>query len=71
MAVNHSEITTYGHSVLKLELDLRREFKWLFIIADIADFLINYNLLIDLKNKRLLDGTIKISSIFKYIPRIC
>lgn len=68
LAANHSEITTYGHFVFKLDLGLRREFKWLFVIADVqspiigADFLINYNLIIDLKNQRLLDGVTNLSS---------
>ncbi|GFV97451.1 transposon Tf2-9 polyprotein [Trichonephila clavipes] len=45
----------------KLNLGLRRPFIWTFIIADVsspiigADFLKHFNLLIDLKKKRLMD----------------
>lgn len=68
LAANHSDIQTYGHCVFKLDLGLRREFKWLFIIADVstpilgADFLIYYNLLIDLKQKCITDKTTNLSS---------
>ncbi|XP_073831557.1 uncharacterized protein [Musca autumnalis] len=63
LAANQSEIKTFGDCVLKLDLGLQREFKWLFVIADVhtpiigADFLVNFDLLIDLKQKRLIDKT--------------
>lgn len=46
---------------VELDLNLRRPFKWSFIIADVqtaiigADLLTHHNLLIDLKNQRLID----------------
>lgn len=60
-AANSSQINTYGIKTLNLDLNLRRNFSWSFVLADIkiaiigADFLTNFNLLVDLKNKRLID----------------
>lgn len=68
LAANQSEIKTFGDCVLNLDLGLRREFKWLFVIADVhtpiigADFLVNFDLLIDLKQKRLIDNKTKLST---------
>lgn len=62
-AANGTPINTYGKKTLSLNLGLRRPFTWPFIIADIskpiigADFLEHFNLLVDLKNKRLIDAT--------------
>ncbi|GFX90884.1 retrovirus-related Pol polyprotein from transposon opus [Trichonephila clavipes] len=63
-AANGSRISTYG--IIKLELDfffgLRRSFPWSFLVADVsdpiigADFLERFELLIDVRNRRLLDG---------------
>ncbi|XP_008549819.1 uncharacterized protein LOC103572815 [Microplitis demolitor] len=61
-AANGSLIETYGCITLSLNLGLRREFTWRFIIADItkpiiaADFLSHFNLLIDHKHRQLCDG---------------
>ena len=61
-AVNNSPIATYGKRSLTLDLGLRRTFRWVFIVAEVtnpilgADFLRNYNLLVDVKRKRLSDG---------------
>ena len=52
---NSTIINTYGQRLLTLNLGLRRELRWPFIIADVktaiigADFIAHYNLLIDLK----------------------
>lgn len=68
LAANRSNIRTYGHCIFKLDLGLRRELKWFFIIADVtspilgADFLIHYNLLIDLKRKCIVDKTTNLTS---------
>lgn len=65
-AANDSTIKTYGLKRLELNLGLRRTFTWHFIVADIRspiignDFLANHNLLVDLKNKQLIDGTTNI-----------
>lgn len=66
-AANGTHIKTFGTKRLTLNLGLRRSFTWNFIIADVqmsilgADFLKNYNLLIDMKKNRLIDGTTQIS----------
>ncbi|UYV64860.1 hypothetical protein LAZ67_3002191 [Cordylochernes scorpioides] len=61
-AANGSLIPTYGFQILDVNLGLRRNFKWRFIKARVskgilgADFLKEHNLLIDLKNRQLVDG---------------
>lgn len=61
-AANGTPITTYGTVSLSLNLGLRRCFPWRFVIADVskpiigADFLSHYNLLVDMRDQRLLDG---------------
>lgn len=68
-AANGSEIPCFGHKILTLDLGLRRDFQWPFIIAKVskgilgADFLNRFNLLIDIKNKQLIDGVTKLSII--------
>lgn len=65
-AVNNTPIKVFGEAVLKLDLGLRREFVWRFLIADVsssiigADFIRNFDLLIDLKRNRLIDNTTKL-----------
>ena len=62
LAVNGSEIATYGKRSLTLNLGLRRTFRWVFILANVqtailgADFLRHYSLLVDITNGRLVDG---------------
>ncbi|XP_076749073.1 uncharacterized protein LOC143422379 [Xylocopa sonorina] len=59
---NGQQISTYGTKLISLNLGLRREFSWRFIIADVsrpiigADFLHFFNLIVDLRHKRLLVG---------------
>ncbi|GFW25481.1 hypothetical protein TNCV_3722091 [Trichonephila clavipes] len=61
-AANGSEIPTFGDKVLTLNLGLRPEFQFPLIIAKVdkgiigADFLNKFNLLIDIRNKQLIDG---------------
>ena len=61
-AVNNTKIATYGMRSVSLELGLRRTFRWVFVIADVkkpilgADFLHHFNLLVDMRHYRLLDG---------------
>lgn len=70
-AANGTPIATYGPITLTLNLGLRRMFKWRFIIADTekaiigADFLSHYGLLVDLRNRRLVDSTTSLSAIGK------
>lgn len=60
-AANSTEIKTYGYVNLTLNLNLRRLFKWTFIVCDVkqpiigADFLRNFRLLVDLHGKKLID----------------
>lgn len=67
-AANGSDIATYGGINLTLNLGLRREFPWRFIIADVskpilgADFLQHYGLLVDLRHRCLVDPNTTISS---------
>ena len=67
-SANNSPIKTYGTKSVTLSLNLRREFKWPFIIANVskpiigADFLKHYGLLIDLKNSCLRDPLTKLST---------
>ncbi|KAI8434016.1 hypothetical protein MSG28_012167 [Choristoneura fumiferana] len=62
-AANSSSIKTYGQLNIKLTIGLRRNYEWPFIIADVnkpiigADLLTHYGLLVDLKNRRLIDPT--------------
>ncbi|GBN40108.1 Transposon Ty3-I Gag-Pol polyprotein [Araneus ventricosus] len=61
-AANGTEISTYGINMLNLDLGLRRDFQFPFIIADVtkgilgAHFLHKYNLLVDINKKKLIDG---------------
>ena len=61
-AANSTPIPTYGLHSGDVDLGLRRKFRWSFVIADVpepilgADFLMKHNLLIDLRNKQLIDS---------------
>jgi len=67
-ASNGSTIRTFGVLPLSLNLGLRRNFTWQFTIANVttpilgADFLAHYNLLPDLRNARLIDGTTSLTA---------
>lgn len=67
-AANGTTIKTYGCHTLRLNLGLRREFKWNFIIADVdtaiigADFMAYYNLLPDCRNKLIRCGVTGLSA---------
>ena len=66
-AVNKSPISTYGEKSLTLDLGLRRNFRWIFIIADLpfpilgADFLANFGLKVDMAQRQLVDTTTSLS----------
>ncbi|KFD61458.1 hypothetical protein M514_11032 [Trichuris suis] len=61
-AANGTEIKTYGVKLTSVDFGLRRVFRWPFVIAAVpkaiigADFLTQFHLLPDLKNRRLVDG---------------
>lgn len=71
-AANGSPINTYGERLLKVSLNLRREFFWYFVVADVdqaiigADFLEQNNLLVDLHGKKIVDAKTLLSA--KGIP---
>lgn len=60
-AANGSKIATYGTVTLNLDLGLRRDFVWRFVVADVSkpiigvDFLAHFGLLVDVRNRKLLD----------------
>lgn len=62
-AANGSVIDTFGDHLLCLNLGLRRPYKWRFVAANVskpiigADFLRHHGLLVDLRNRRLIDRT--------------
>lgn len=61
-AANGTEIATYGLKICNLDLGLRRQFEWPFVVAKTnkpiigADFLNKFKLLVDISNRRLIDG---------------
>jgi hypothetical protein len=58
---NSTTIHIYGWLPLSLNLGLRRDFTWRFVVADVThpiigvDFLSHFGLLVDCQNNRLLD----------------
>lgn len=68
-AANGSTIATYGTRTFNLDLGLRRNFQWSFVLAEVAnpiigaDLLSHYGLLVDLKNRKLVDQTTSLSSV--------
>lgn len=66
-AANGSVIDTYGYINLKLNLGLRRDFEWRFIVADVTkpiigvDFLNDYHLIVDVRNRKLIDNLTSLS----------
>ena len=61
VAANNTTINTYGNSKRVVDVSLKRDYPWTFIVADVqqpiigADFLIHYNLLVDLRSRCLRD----------------
>ena len=60
-AADGTPIPTYGSRTLTLNLGLRRPYTWTFTVAGVqqpiigADFLRHHGLLVDLRNKRIID----------------
>jgi hypothetical protein len=75
-AANGTRIATYGTRSLTLSLGMRQSFSWIFIIAAVtqpilgADFLHKFNLLLDIKNKRILNNTTNLGYACKPISNI-
>ena len=67
-AANSTDIPVYKRQTLKLDLGLRRSFQWTFYVAAVsqailgADFLAHYNLLVDIRNRRLLDSITQLAA---------
>jgi len=67
-AANGITIPTYGWTSRSLNLGLRRDFTWRFVIADVqlpiigVDLLSHYGLLVDCRNNHLLDGVTSLST---------
>lgn len=65
-AANGSPIKCYGTKIISVDLGLRRQMTWEFVIADVtkpiigADFLYEYDLLIDVRRKKLIDKKTKL-----------
>lgn len=72
-AANGSTIATYGITNITLDLGLRRDFPWRFIVADVTkpiigvDFLAYYDLLVDVKNRKLIDSLTKLAAVGKSV----
>ena len=66
-AVNHSTIPTCGQISHSLDLELRRDFTWVFTVADLpypivgSDFLHHFNLWGDMCKRRLIDTNTELS----------
>lgn len=62
-AANGTTINTYGSKFLCLDFGLRRSFNFTFVIANVSkpilgvDFLEHFHLLVDIKNRKLIDPT--------------
>lgn len=67
-AANGTKIKVIGEKILKLNLGLRREFSWSFVVADVtspiigADFIRHHDLLIDLRRNRIIDNKTKLET---------
>lgn len=67
-AANGTTINTYGYTHLNLDLGLRRTYPWRFVVADVTkpiigvDFLCHYDLMVDCKNKKLIDNTTSLTT---------
>ena len=61
VAANNTTINTYGNSKRVVDVGLKRDYPWTFIVADVqqpiigADFPIHYNLLVDIRSRCLRD----------------
>lgn len=76
-AANGSVIDTFGTIELNLNLGLRRNFSWRFVIADVTkaiigvDFLSHYKLIVDVGNQKLVDGLTNLSAVASIVKLDC
>lgn len=72
-AANGTTIATYGPTSLQLNFGLRRNFTWRFVIADVdkaiigVDFLNFYGLMVDVRNRRLVDSVTSLSTVGRVV----
>lgn len=77
-AANGTTIATYGTRLFNVDLGLRRQFSHCFILAAVnrpiigADFLSKFGLLVDLKNRRLVDTqtSLTVNAIETYVNTV-
>ncbi|GFW65385.1 transposon Ty3-I Gag-Pol polyprotein [Trichonephila clavipes] len=68
-ADNGTQIKTYGQKLLKLDFELRRAHNRPIVIVDVTkpmigiDFLAQFNLLVDSKNRKAMDGITSLSAV--------
>lgn len=68
-AANNTPIPTYGTRLVSVDLGLRRTMRWPFTIADTtsaiigADFLDHFSVLVDIKNRRVIDENTRLTSV--------
>lgn len=68
---NGSIIHTFGEQLIKLDVGLRRDFRWPFVIADVqqpilgTDFVEHFGLLVDFKHQCLRDTETNLSVLEK------
>jgi hypothetical protein len=61
-AANSTIVHNYGCITVRLDLGLRQEFSWRFVVADVtgpiigSDFLSLYDLLVDIRHRRLINN---------------
>ncbi|XP_043481250.1 uncharacterized protein LOC122510558 [Leptopilina heterotoma] len=67
-AANGTTIATYGTTNINQNLGLRRDYPWRFVVADVTkpiisvDFLAHYELLVDVKSRKLIDSVTKLAA---------
>ena len=60
-AANQTPISAFGERSFTLDIGLRRVYRWVFILADVAspllgaDFLAHFSLAVDVKHRKLMD----------------
>ncbi|XP_071444855.1 uncharacterized protein [Hetaerina americana] len=73
-AANGTVIKTYGWLDLALNLGLKRDFRWRFVVADVdrpiigVDFLSFYSLLVDVRRQRITDGITSLGTGGRIVP---
>ena len=67
-AANGTPMATYGTASMTLNFRLRPNFTWRFVVTDVTkpiigvDFLARYDFLIDVRNRKLIDATTRLSA---------